>query len=91
MNPKLALSPFATWARIFNSTEGRFFTVRFIKGDGEVRKLNGRIFAKIDETKNLKHILVRDVHTKAGDEGIRKVDPTSILSFKCAGFEIGSV
>ena len=24
MNPKLPLSPFATWARIFNQTEGRF-------------------------------------------------------------------
>lgn len=89
MNPKLPISPFRTWARIFNNTEGRFFTVRFIKEDGKVRKLNGRIFAKIDETKNLKHILVRDVHTN--DEGIRKVNPSTILGFKCAGFQIGSV
>ncbi len=94
MNPKLTISPFATWARIFNSTEGRFFTVRFRKSNGSVRTLNGRIFAKIDETKNLKHITVRDVHVDSDDpfdEGFRKVDPAKILSFKCAGFEIGSV
>ncbi len=92
MNPKLPLSPFATWARIFNQTEGRFFTVSFRKSNGVVRTLNGRIFGYIDESKDLKHITVRDVHAHKADpfdEGFRKVDPNAILSFKCAGFQIG--
>lgn len=85
MNPRKPMNAFSLWAALFNATEGRFFTVEFVKKDGSLRRLNGRIFEKIDPQAKLEHIVVKDVHAK----GYRKIDPKTIRAFKSGGFKIG--
>lgn len=88
MNPKKPMNPFALWASIFNATEGRFFTVEYIKKDGSLRRLNGRIFEKIDPASAGTHIIVTDVHI-APKKNKRKIDPKTIRAFRSGGFKIG--
>ncbi|MHA2216916.1 MAG: hypothetical protein ACXACY_13310 [Candidatus Hodarchaeales archaeon] len=91
MRPKVKMNPFAVWAMVFNMTEGRFFTVEFFKKNGELRRLNGRIFQYIDPTSANRHIIVRDIQAhKRGEEGYRKIDPGRINAFKCGNFQIGT-
>ncbi len=91
MNPRKPMNPFSLWAEIMNATEGRFFTVEFIKKDGTLRRLNGRIFEKIDPAAGHVHIVVKDVHVarKGNKKGYRKIDPKTIRAFKSGGFKIG--
>ena len=90
--PKRKIDAFAIWASILNATEGRFFTVLYRKKDGSLRRLNGRIYEKIDATKGFQHLIVRDVQLRKGDKsegGYRKIDPHTIIAFKCSDFQIG--
>lgn len=90
--PKKKINAFAVWADILNATEGRFFVVEYRKKDGSIRRLNGRIYEKIDRTKDFQHLIVRDVKLKKGNKsegGYRKIDPNNILAFRCGSFRLG--
>lgn len=92
--PKKKINASAIWAHILNATEGRFFVVVYRKKDGSVRRLNGRIYEKINPDKDYRHLIVRDVQLRKGnksDGGYRKVDPQTILAFKCGDFQIGEL
>ena len=82
---KVAPNPFAIWASILNTTEGRFFTVEFVKKNGTLRRLNGRIFEYIDPNSGATHLIVKDVQRK----GFRKIDPRTVRAFKCGNFKVG--
>ena len=90
--PKNKINAFALLAPILNATEGKFFSVEYRKKDGSLRRLNGRIYEKIDPTKDFQHLIVRDVKLDKGAKsngGYRKIDPNTILAFKCGDFKIG--
>jgi len=74
-------------AKVIECSEGRFFTVEFIKKDGSTRILNGRLGVEkylkggdctIDRTK---FVIVYDVQSK----GYRAVNRETILSVKIDG------
>lgn len=74
-------------AKVIECSEGRFFTVEFIKKDGSTRVLNGRLGVEkylkggdctIDRTK---FVIVYDVQSK----GYRAVNRETILSVRIDG------
>ena len=74
-------------AKVIECSEGRFFTVEFLKKDGSTRILNGRLGVEkylkggdctIDRTK---FVIVYDVQSK----GYRAVNRETILSVKIDG------
>lgn len=74
-------------ANVIETSEGRFFTVEFIKKDGSTRILNGRLGVEkylkggdctIDRSK---FVIVYDVQSK----GYRAVNRETILSVKIDG------
>lgn len=89
--PTKKIDAFALWGNILNATEGRFFVIQYRKKDGSIRRLNGRIYEKIDVNKGFRHLIVRDVQLKrkGKSSGYRKVDPNTIIAFKCGPFQIG--
>lgn len=90
--PSKKINLFGIWAQIFNATEGRFFKIEFRKKDGTTRILNGRIYEKMNPEKEHKHLIVRDVQVHRrdpSDQGYRKIDPSSIVAFKCGNFQFG--
>lgn len=73
---------------ILKATNGRFFTVTFVKKDNTVRKLNGRINVNkwLKYTNYVldvgKHVCVYDVQNK----GYRLVNKNTILGITCDKF-----
>jgi len=67
---------------LFNKTRGRFFTVQFVKQNGEFRTLNGKIsrLAGPNDIDSTGHIAVWDAQKKA----YRKVNLNTIHRFSCA-------
>ena len=74
-------------SKVIECSEGRFFTVEFVKKDGSTRILNGRLGVEkylkggdctIDRTK---FVIVYDVQSK----GYRAVNRETILSVKIDG------
>jgi len=74
------------WRHLFNKTRGRFFTVEFIKQDGSIRKLNGKLRKMIQpqEIDSSGHIVVWDTNKRA----YRKVNLSTINSFVCQELSI---
>ena len=82
--------------QIFNSiydSKGRFLTVEFIKKDGSLRKINGRLGvkkylaggqSKLDQSK---FIIIYDLAAR----GYRAINKASILSVKTTGLKIERV
>jgi len=70
------------WLRLFNLSAGRFFTVQFVKQDGYLRILNGKIPSKVSakDVDVSGHIVVLDV--KKGQ--YRKVNLKTIQAFRCS-------
>lgn len=81
------------WANILNDTEGRFFTIEWVKKDGSLRRMNGRIFEYVNPNSDRGHIIVKDVAISrqhdSSDPGYRKIDPRRIRAFKCGSFQLG--
>lgn len=79
--------------KIYNSiydSKGRFLSVEFIKKDGSIRKIHGRLgvkkylaggSCKLDKNK---FIIFYDLHAK----GYRAINKASILSVKTTGLKI---
>lgn len=74
-------------SKLIESTEGRFFTVSFLKKDGSLRVLNGRLGVEkylkggectLDRTK---FVIVYDIQSK----GYRAVNRDTIQSVKIDG------
>lgn len=79
--------------KIFNAiydSKGRFLTVTFIKKDGSIRKINGRLGVKkylAGGNCNLnlnKFIIIYDLKSK----GYRAINKQSIISVKTTGLNI---
>jgi hypothetical protein len=77
---------------IFKTIGGKFFTIEFVKANGHVRVLNGRLgvtkhlkggFAKGKEN----YIIVYDVKAK----GYRSVNKNTILRVSCGGVLVYNV
>jgi hypothetical protein len=75
------MTQFDIWTRLLNKTRGRFFSIEWIKNNGERRRLNGKAkrlnFNNVD---GQKYILVWDVQK----EGWRHINVNTIKSFRCA-------
>ena len=79
--------------QIYNAiydSNGRFLTVEFIKADGSLRKINGRLgvkkylaggSCKLDQSK---FIIFYDLHAK----GYRAINKNTIVSVKTTGLKI---
>lgn len=69
------------WCRLFNKTRGRFFTVEFVKADGSLRVLNGKLSKAVsmDLIDSSGHIVVWDAQKRA----FRKINLSTIRSFRC--------
>lgn len=80
------MTNFETWAHILNELKGKFFAVEYLKKDGSVRRLNGKVYEVIKPEKNYRHLIVKDMKK----HGYRKVDPNTIKALKCGQFKIGS-
>ena len=72
------------WQNIFSNTQSRFFTVRFVKQDGTVRVLNGKVGKEQAIDKN-GHLVVFDIKERA----FRKVNLNRIVGFQCGKTKIG--
>lgn len=68
------------WKNLFARTRGRFFTVTFVKKNGDTRRLNGQgVGNKITECRGDTYLTVWDVKK----HGWRKVNTDTITSFRC--------
>ena len=70
--------------KFISKSAGKFFTVTFIKNDGSIRKLNGRLGVKNAPSVKGNYFLVYDVKAM----GYRMVAQDNILSITCEGVAI---
>ena len=73
-------------------SKGKFITINFIKKDGTVRKLNGRIGVTkhlkggVSTVNTDKYLVLFDMHTA----GYRSVNKDTIVSVTCEGLTINN-
>jgi hypothetical protein len=71
-------------SKFITKSGGKFFTVTFVKNNGEVRKLNGRLGVKNAPMKKGNYFLVYDVQAL----GYRMVASDKIISLTCEGVTV---